>query len=296
VTKRVCIGLTQGDPKGIGPELCATALDHFARDPEIMLRLYGDPTRDGPMHALTDAAAGAQAARWVTQAAHDIQRGEIAALVTAPIHKGRWHAAGITAPGHTEFLARCVSPESPPDTRMLFVAGTMRIALITCHLPLAHVPAALTPESIRTTVVLTMDALRQWWDIATPRLALLGLNPHAGEDGLLGSEEQTIFRPLCTELRASGLAIDGPLAADGLFAHAAARYDAIIACYHDQGLIPIKMLAPHAAINITMGLPFIRTSVGHGTADDIAGRGMANPDNLLAAIRLAASLHQRGEA
>lgn len=286
--RRYRIGLTQGDPKGIGPEIVATALAHYRAHPAIDLVLYGDSALQGPTQTMGDRAAGRLSAAHVATAVADALAHRIDAVITAPIHKGRWRAAGITAPGHTEYLAQCVCAQQPPATRMLFWTPHLRVVLATAHLPLSAVPTALTPAVLRTTAALTMQFLQRNAGIATPRLACLGLNPHAGEGGMLGTEEEEIIRPTLRQLRTQGLPIDGPFPADSFFARRApasrASYDAVIALYHDQGLIPIKTLDPHGVVNITLGLPFVRTSVGHGTAEDIAGAGKADPTNLLAVI------------
>lgn len=292
---RYRIGLTQGDPKGIGPEIVAAAVTHYRDDPDVALVVYGN-TAPQSAHSIDDPTAGRLSASYVAHAVADAVAGTIDAIVTAPIHKGRWRAAGITAPGHTEYLAQCVSTTQPPATRMLFWTDALRIALVTTHLPLHAVPAAITPVALRTTIVMTRDFLRRYADCSTPRLACLGLNPHAGENGLLGTEERETIIPTLGRLRAEGLSIDGPFPADSFFARDKARgtYHAVIAMYHDQGLIPIKTLDPHGAVNVTMGLPFLRTSVGHGTADDIAGTGRADPASLFAAIETALGLLTRG--
>ncbi|MBI2343058.1 MAG: 4-hydroxythreonine-4-phosphate dehydrogenase PdxA [Deltaproteobacteria bacterium] len=288
----LCIGITQGDPKGIGPEIVATAAVRFHADPTMRLTIYGDRERTGPDWHMPDATAGRISADAVNRAVDDLRHGRIDAVVTAPINKARWRAAGIPAAGHTEWLAALANPAQPPQTRMLFVAGRLRIALATAHIPLQDVPGHLTVERLRETVTITAAFLQQRLHIPRPRLACLGLNPHAGEGGLIGREEFSTIAPTVAALQAAGLDIAGPFPADGFFRHwhSGTPYDAVIALYHDQGLIPIKMLAPTEAVNVTMGLPFVRTSVGHGTAEDIAGTGRADPSNLCAAIRLAAQL------
>ncbi|GBD06843.1 4-hydroxythreonine-4-phosphate dehydrogenase [bacterium HR21] len=209
------------------------------------------------------------------------------AVVTLPITKHTLRQLGWRFPGQTEFFADPVE-HSP---MMLFVAGTLRIALATTHLPLCQVPDALTPEVLRRTVVDLSRSLQHDFRIATPRIAVLGINPHAGEAGTLGTEELQLH-PVLEQLRAEGYCAEGPFAADAFFARRRWRqYDAVLAAYHDQGLIPFKLLAPTRGVNITLGLPFVRTSPAHGTAYDIAGHGRANPESmrraLLMAIRLA---------
>lgn len=292
---RYRIGLTQGDPKGIGPEIVAAALEKYRDHQHVELTLYGETSLRAP-DSIDDTIAGRLSASYVAHAVTDAVAGKIDAIVTAPIHKGRWRAAGITAPGHTEYLAQCISATQPPATRMLFWTDALRIAFVTTHLPLHAVPTAITPAALRTTIMMTRDFLRRYADCLTPRLVCLGLNPHAGENGLLGAEERETIIPTLERLRAEGLQIDGPFPADSFFARHATRgtYHTIIAMYHDQGLIPIKTLDPHGAVNVTMGLPFLRTSVGHGTADDIAGTGRADPTSLYAAIETAQRLLTRG--
>ncbi len=292
------IGLTIGDPKGIGPEICAAACAHFAARADVALTVFGE--RNCPAATCSDITAGQHSADAVRAAVEAIQCGVIDAIVTAPINKQRWHLAGIDAPGHTEFLAALVNPQAPPATRMLFIAENMRIALVTTHLPLRNVANAITTERLHTTIQRTHDFLRTHCGIANPRLACLGLNPHAGEGGLLGDEEQRIIIPTLKTLRARGITIDGPFPADTFFVHRSARtthhephttpFDAIIAMYHDQGLIPIKQQSNGLAVNVTMGLPFIRTSPGHGTAEDIAFNNCADPQPLIAAIECAMDL------
>ncbi len=287
---RYRIGVTQGDPKGIGPEIVAGAVRAFRGSETMELVVFGDPALTGPNRLLDEATAGRMSAGYVAQAVEAAVAGRIDAIVTAPIHKGRWHAAGIGCAGHTEFLPQCVNATHPPITRMLFWSPAVRIVCVTTHVPLRDVSTLITPERIRTTILLTQDFFRQFTHRA-PRLACLGLNPHAGESGLLGREEIDTIIPTLNALRADGVTIDGPFPADSFFArHAPQHYDAVIAMYHDQGLIPIKTLDPHGAVNITMGLPFLRTSVGHGTADDIAGTGRGDPRNLCAAIETAQHL------
>lgn len=288
---RYRIGLTQGDPKGIGPEIVAAAVEHYRNDPDVELVVYGETSLRSP-HSIDDSTAGRLSASYVAHAVADAVAGTIDAIVTAPIHKGRWRAAGITAPGHTEYLAQCVSATQPPATRMLFWTDAVRVAFVTTHISLRAVPAAITPAALRTTIMMTRDFLRRYADCPAPRLACLGLNPHAGENGLLGAEERETIIPTLERLRTEGFHIDGPFPADSYFAHHASRgtHHAVIAMYHDQGLIPIKTLDPHGAVNVTMGLPFLRTSVGHGTADDIAGTGRADPASVFAAIETARRL------
>jgi 4-hydroxythreonine-4-phosphate dehydrogenase len=216
-----------------------------------------------------------------------------AALVTNPIAKHVLYATGFPHPGHTEYLAAlAVRPDEPaPHPVMMLWCEEMAVVPVTVHRPLKEVPAALTTDLIVRTARIVAKDLRERFGIAAPRLVLAGLNPHAGEGGALGREEAEVIAPAVAALQAEGLAVEGPLPADTMF-HARARkgYDAALAMYHDQALIPIKTVAFDEAVNVTLGLPFVRTSPDHGTAFDIAGRGSARPDSLIAALKLAARL------
>lgn len=223
--------------------------------------------------------------------------GAAAAVVTNPIAKSVLQEAGFAHPGHTEFLGhlatrrgagRAVKPV------MMLAAEELRVVPLTVHIPLASVPPLITEAAILETARILDEALRRDFAIATPRIAVAGLNPHAGESGTLGREEQNIIIPALAKLKAEGIAITGPYPADTLF-HAEARrsYDAVLAMYHDQALIPLKTLAFDRGVNITLGLPFVRTSPDHGTAFDIAGRGIANPKSLIEALKLAAVMAAR---
>jgi 4-hydroxythreonine-4-phosphate dehydrogenase len=221
------------------------------------------------------------------KAVSDARRGEIAAIATAPINKEAFAAARLPWRGHTELLAHLTGARR---VAMMFHADVLRVVLATIHIPLAEVPRALTRESLEQTIELTANELPRFgWP--SPRLALAGLNPHAGEHGLMGLEEEAVMVPAVEASRARGIRIDGPLPADTVFVRAMrGDFDAVIACYHDQGLIPVKLVAFGRAVNVTLGLPIIRTSVDHGTAFDIAGRGIADPSSLVHAVLLAAQL------
>ncbi len=236
-----------------------------------------------------DTAAARQAWEALQIARELLSRRAADAVVTLPITKHLLHRLGWDFPGQTEFFAP--TAQSPP--LMLFVAGTLRIGLVTTHLPLRAVPEAFTPDAVRQRLIQLHAVLQQDFAIATPRIALLGLNPHAGEDGTLGTEEQLLL-PTLEQLRAEGYCCDGPFAADAFFGQRRWRaYHAVLAAYHDQGLIPFKLLAQHRGVNFTAGLPFVRTSPAHGTAYDIAGRGMANPGSMRHALLLALQLARR---
>jgi len=216
------------------------------------------------------------------------QKGWFDALVTAPVHKGIINDAGIPFTGHTEFLARLTGAQTPV---MLLVAGTLRVALVTTHLPLKAVPAAITRERVETTARILDDGLRRRFGIASPRIVVLGLNPHAGESGHLGTEEIEQINPAIESLRTAGLSVTGPVPADTAFIEANLQdVDAVLAMFHDQGLPVLKHRGFGSAVNVTLGLPVIRTSVDHGTALDLAGTGRADAGSLRAAVALATGM------
>jgi 4-hydroxythreonine-4-phosphate dehydrogenase len=214
------------------------------------------------------------------------QAGQVAGLVTAPIHKkALMDGAGFAFPGHTEFLAALAGVDR---VVMMLASDTLRVVPATIHIPLSEVPRALTPALLDETIRITARDLGRWLGLTAPRIAVAGLNPHAGEGGVMGREEIEVIAPVLDRLRAEGLDIAGPLSADTLFhAGARARYDVAVCMYHDQALIPIKTLAFDEGVNVTLGLPFIRTSPDHGTALDIAGTAVARADSMIAALRLA---------
>jgi 4-hydroxythreonine-4-phosphate dehydrogenase len=218
--------------------------------------------------------------------------GMASAVVTNPIQKSVLVESGFNHPGHTEFLAELAG--SGHRSVMMLVGGGLRVVPVTVHMPLARVPKALTGGLIIETATLTAEALRRDFGIAQPRLAVAGLNPHAGENGVLGSEEGAIISPALESLRASGIDVAGPLPADTMFhAEARARYDAALCMYHDQALVPLKTLAFDSGVNTTLGLPFVRTSPDHGTALDIAGTGKASASSLISALALAGDMARR---
>lgn len=284
------IGITAGDPAGIGPEIAKKA----GADPRVLEVctpvIYG-PVSDDDLAAFARGRVSAEAGRAaydaIVQAVQDARNGTIAAVATAPINKEALNAAGLPWPGHTELLAHLTGARR---VAMMFYTETLRVVLATVHIPLRDVPAALTRARLEETIELAAAELPRF-GIATPRLALAGLNPHAGEHGLMGAEEEEVLAPAVAACRSRGIEIEGPHPADTVFVQAArGDFDAVIACYHDQGLIPVKLLAFGRAVNVTLGLPIIRTSVDHGTAFDIAGRGVADPSSLVEAVRLAARL------
>jgi 4-hydroxythreonine-4-phosphate dehydrogenase len=223
--------------------------------------------------------------------------GEACALVTAPISKAILKAAGFSHPGHTEYIGELTAGTPWSGERgpvMMLAAGNLRVSLATIHLPLAAVSAALSLEGLLRTARVTAQSLTRDFGLPRPRLAMAALNPHAGESGEIGREEITLITPAAERLRAEGLDIEGPLPADSLFApEIRQRYDAVICMYHDQALIPIKMLDFWGGVNLTLGLPVVRTSPDHGTAFDIAGRGLARADSFIAALRMAGEIARR---
>lgn len=225
------------------------------------------------------------------------RNGETEAVVTLPIAKAPLYEAGFRFPGHTEYIAALTAdmPWDRPRGPVMMLAGeNLKVALATIHLPLADVAAALTRERLETVICVLADALAHDFGVANPRIALAGLNPHAGEGGALGREEREIINPIAAALRAKGLDVTDAQAADTLFhREARARYDAAVAMYHDQGLIPLKTLHFWDAANITLGLPIVRASPDHGTGFDIAGRGVARPDSFIAALRMADAIAKR---
>ena len=281
------VGITTGDPAGIGPEVSRRA----AEDPTVLEVcepvLYSTPGAGACRPGVISAVAGRAAYQAVTRAVRDAQAGRIDAVTTGPVSKQAWARAGLRWRGHTELLAELTGAG---EVRMMFYAGRLSVVLATVHIPLAHVPALLTRERLETTIALAHAELPRF-GVLRPRLALAGLNPHAGEGGLLGNEEQEVFAPAVESCRARGVDVSDPIPADVVFRRAAAgEFDAVIACYHDQGLLPIKLMAFGRAVNVTLGLPIVRTSVDHGTAFDIAGKGVADPAAMIAAVRLAARL------
>jgi 4-hydroxythreonine-4-phosphate dehydrogenase len=240
-----------------------------------------------------DASSAPAAVAAIRRAVADVLSGRAAAVVTNPVAKNILYRSGFAEPGHTEFLARLARETTGTDVRPVMMLWSPELAVVpvTIHLPLREVIAALTTELVVETGRVVARDLQSRFRIPRPRLAVAGLNPHAGEDGALGGEDAAVVRPAVERLRKEGIDARGPLPADTLF-HAAARasYDAALAMYHDQALIPIKTLAFHHAVNVTLGLPFVRTSPDHGTAFDIAGTGRADPGSLIAALALAARL------
>lgn len=252
-------------------------------------RLYGPPRPFSP--GVLSADAGRAAYDAIIAAVGDARAGVIHGMATAPINKEAFALAGLPWRGHTELLA---SLTGAARVAMLFWSDKLRVVLATIHIPLAEVPAALTMDSVSGIIELTHRELPRF-GVHRPRLALAGLNPHAGERGLIGREEIEVLEPAVARCAAAGISITGPLPGDTVFVRAVrGEFDAVIACYHDQGLIPIKLAAFRAAVNVTLGLPIIRTSVDHGTAFEIAGKDIADPESMVQAVLLAARLAAQG--
>lgn len=290
MTARPRIGVTVGDPAGIGPEIARKA----GRDPRVSalcdIVLYG-PSSDDEVarfeRGRVSAAAGQAAYDAIVSATSDAVAGRIDAIATAPINKEAFAAAGLPWRGHTELLAHLTGSSR---VAMMFYAEKLRVVLATVHIALAEVPRALTRAVMEGTIDLAAREMPRF-GIPRPRLAVAGLNPHAGEHGVIGTEDDAVLAPAIASQRARGVEVTGPFPADTIFVRAMrGEFDAVLACYHDQGLIPIKLVAFGQAVNVTLGLPIVRTSVDHGTAFDIAGKGVADPSSLVEAITLAARL------
>jgi 4-hydroxythreonine-4-phosphate dehydrogenase len=299
--------VTMGEPSGIGPEVAVTAWQALGgRIGAHPLQLAGDPDIFRACGELPEAAlipTGPVVSRRrgtadprnapailaaIEHAVRATQDGRAAALVTAPIHKASLIEAGFGFPGHTEYLAHLTGA---PRAVMLLAGADLKVVPLTIHLALAQVPARVTVDAIVETAMIVLASLRRDFAIARPRLAIAGLNPHAGEQGAIGREEQDTIIPAAQRLRAHGHRVTGPLPADTMFhAEARAQYDAALCMYHDQALIPLKTLAFWDGVNVTLGLPIVRTSPDHGTALDIAGKSPADARSMVAAIRMAADM------
>jgi 4-hydroxythreonine-4-phosphate dehydrogenase len=326
------LGVTLGDPAGVGAEVTLKALAHprLRRVPAVVvgdvdtigetakrLRLRCEVvpldeadvlagalpprTRGGrptiPVVAVSrlgaaarrpgkpSIAGGRAAYRYIEAAARLAEAGAIAGIVTAPINKAWVTRAGFPISGHTELLKELTGAR---DVRMMLAGSRLRVILVTMHVALGKVPQALSIAAVARTITIAAAHLRQYHRLAEPRIAVAGLNPHAGEDGLFGREEGRIIAPAIARARSGGADASGPYPADSLFFQAVqGKFDAVIAMYHDQGLIPLKLLHFHDAVNVTLGLPIIRTSPDHGTAYDIAGKGVADPGSMIEALALA---------
>jgi 4-hydroxythreonine-4-phosphate dehydrogenase len=281
------IAVTAGDPAGIGPEIAAKAVsDPRVRDVCDPV-LYGPAATGGIAVGRLSAEAGRAAYDAIVSAVNAAMAGRVDGVATAPINKEAFALAGLPWRGHTELLAHLTGA---PFAAMMFHTDVLRVVLATIHVPLSEVPRLLTQATLEQVIRLTARELPRF-GCEAPRLGVCGLNPHAGEGGVLGFEEQRVLEPAIAACRRDGIAVAGPFPADTLFVRASrGEWDAVVACYHDQGLIPVKLLAFGRSVNVTLGLPIIRTSVDHGTAFDIAGRGIADHGSLVEAIRLAARL------
>ena len=279
-----------GDPAGIGPEIARRAATDSRVLAACVPRLYGAADDDLFPPGVLSAAAGRAAYEAIVSAVNDAQQQIVDAIATAPVNKEAFRLAGLPWAGHTDLLAHLTGAR---DVAMLFYSDALRVVLATIHIPLADVPRALTSASLEATIALTARELPAF-GIERPRIAVAGLNPHAGENGLFGREEETIIAPAIAKARDRGIAVSGPFPADTIFLRARrGEFDVVVACYHDQGLIPVKLTAFGQAVNVTLGLPIVRTSVDHGTAFDIAGKGLADPESMISAVLLAAKLSQR---
>jgi 4-hydroxythreonine-4-phosphate dehydrogenase len=330
------LALTLGEPAGIGPDITFVAWRRRAElglhpfyvlaDPQFLTRRAERIAPGLPIAAVEPAGAAAAfktalpvvdigvavtaepghpdqssapaAIAAIRRAVADVVAGTACAIVTNPVAKNVLYRSGFTEPGHTEYLAKLAEDLTGVTAQpvMMLWAPELAVVPVTIHLPLKDVVAKLTTELVAETGRIVARDLRLRFGLAHPRLAVAGLNPHAGEDGALGEEDLAVVRPAVELLRAEGIDARGPLPADTLFHQAArATYDVALAMYHDQALIPIKTLAFDHAVNVTLGLPFVRTSPDHGTAFDIAGSGRANPESLIAAIKLATRLAAAAE-
>ena len=281
------IAITVGDPAGIGPEIAAkAAADHRVLDACEPV-LYGPPSPQAFPPGVLSAEAGRAAYEAICAAVRDATRAVVDGVATAPINKLAFHRAGLPWKGHTDLLAHLTGSSR---VAMMFWSERLKVVLATVHVPLAEVPTLLTRTLVQDMLALMAAELPRF-GMSAPRIAVAGLNPHAGEEGLLGDEDERVIRPAVEAARARGVNVAGPLPADTVFVRAAhGDFDVVLACYHDQGLIPVKLAAFGKAVNVTLGLPIVRTSVDHGTAFDIAGKGVADPGSLIEAVLLAARL------
>jgi 4-hydroxythreonine-4-phosphate dehydrogenase len=287
MSSRPRIALTVGDPAGIGPEIAAKA----ASDRRVLdvcePVLYGPPAAARFTPGVVSPDAGRAAYDAIVSAVRDAQAGVVSAIATAPVSKLAFARAGLQWKGHTDLLAHLTGSA---DAAMMFWSEPLKVVLATVHVPLADVPRLLTAGLVDRIVSLTARELPAF-GIERPRLAVAGLNPHAGEAGVLGDEEQRVIAPAVERLRERGIDVSGPFPGDTVFVRAIrGEFDCVIACYHDQGLIPVKLAAFGRAVNVTLGLPIVRTSVDHGTAFDIAGQGKADASSMIEAVLLAARL------
>ncbi|TVT75593.1 MAG: 4-hydroxythreonine-4-phosphate dehydrogenase PdxA [Denitromonas halophila] len=312
------LAVTSGEPAGVGPELClqlavqpwpgrvvvladadllaerlgatgqTLTLHPYQRDiapPPGALEVLDVPLSVPAVAGQLDPANARPVLSMLDRAIEGCVSGEFAAMVTAPVHKGIICDAGVPFSGHTEYLAEATATGR---VVMMLVGGGLRVALVTTHLPLSAVPGAITPAALAETLAILDQDLRTRFGLASPRILVAGLNPHAGEGGHMGREEIDVIAPVLDRLRSTGMQLIGPLPADTLFVpHTLEQGDAVLAMYHDQGLPVLKHASFGGGVNVTLGLPIIRTSVDHGTALDLAGTGRADPGSLFAAVKLA---------
>ena len=281
------IAITSGDPAGIGPEIAAKA----AGDVRVLAAcepiVYSSPDPERFTPGILSAGAGQASYDLIVRAVRDAQAGRVDGVATAPVNKEAFRRAGLPWAGHTDLLAHLTGAS---HVAMMFHSDVLRVVLATVHVPLADVSRVLTRESLVATIRLVAQELPRF-GLAHPRIGVAGVNPHAGEHGLFGREEIEVVAPAIEACHREGIDVSGPFPGDTVFVRATrGAFDVVIACYHDQGLIPVKLLAFGQAVNVTLGLPIIRTSVDHGTAFDIAGTGAADPGSMVAAVLLAAQL------
>lgn len=278
------IGITLGDPKGIGPEIVFKALELIPFDLRSSIKVYREMGSD----ELSDLEAANFAKLSLDMAIADIKNGLISVLVTAPVNKKRMQLVDPNFSGHTEYLAGAFNVK---DVVMMFVSTLegrpLRVSLVTTHLPLKEISSSITTERLLSVVRLTNGGLKLHFGIKNPRIAILGLNPHQGEKGLLGREEGDVIIPAINSLKKEGIDCFGPASMENLLCRTPSDFDVIVAMYHDQGITPLKILCGERLVNMTLGLPFVRTSPAHGTAEDIAGKGRASAVSMVDAIKVA---------
>ena len=288
--KKPRVAITAGDPSGIGPEVAAAAASEPAIRDICEPVVYGPAPGQSFQPGVLSAEAGLAAYDAIVRAVADAQRGAVDAVATAPINKEAFRLAGLPWSGHTDLLAHLTGA---PHVAMMFHSDRLRVVLATVHVALADVPALLTKPLMESTITLTAREMPRF-GFPAPRIAVAGLNPHAGEHGMFGAEDEEAIAPAIAAARGTGVDVAGPFPADTVFVRAIrGEFDVVVACYHDQGLIPVKLVAFGRAVNVTLGLPIVRTSVDHGTAFDIAGKGIADPGSMIEAVKLAAALAVR---
>ncbi|MEE8135225.1 MAG: 4-hydroxythreonine-4-phosphate dehydrogenase PdxA [Gemmatimonadales bacterium] len=280
------VAVTLGDPRGIGPEIVNKALAHVSSDLELIV-VGPEGVQSAPVDPVPQSMSPAEAGRYVgASVEHAVAlalAGEIAGIVTGPAEKKALHEAGYTYPGHTEWLGHLAGDV---EVAMMLTVDALRVVMVTTHLPLREVADAVTTERVVTTGRLAQDALHNWWGLEEVRLAVCALNPHAGEGGLFGDEDDLVLRPAAAQLGAVG-----PLSADTVFVRALrGEFDAVITPTHDVGMTAVKVAGFGGGVNVTLGLPFVRTAPDHGTAFDIAGKGVADAGSMQSAIELAVQL------